>query len=532
MTEGCSEQVELTVKECEEVRREDLVRERVCHRADDRATIAAVLRVAAILLACCAVPVAAAGDRTFTSVVEEYLGAVREAERITAATAGDPGAVQRQYDLARDFQEALARTRATSRSCRRAANAARELAGAEVLNAEGYDRGERWVVEQATRRIALTVARFEARTRACKPGGPITRSSTVVLRSPLAAQVFFGSVHIRGRAPRRTRWAVVAVDEPRARCTGGRASKRPAHGNLSIWLKLRPGRHDLAVAFCKGRRSAPSRIASARIPGVWVLPAAEAVAVAARRESARLDERLARNARDFPGISAVWYQDLRTGVSASWNADAVFPAASTVKLGLLVAGLDRYGVRSPVAYDLQAMATWSSNLAANRLLAKVGGPAAAQAPLARVGATHSTFTGAYRVGTAVTGAVEQPPRISSRVTTARDLATILYTLHAGVLGRPRALARLHLSRRESRLALGLLLSSEPRGSNVGLLRPALGATPAAQKHGWLSVARHTAAIVYGVHGPKILVVLTYAPNLTQPTAQAYGRSLVRLLRLR
>jgi hypothetical protein len=97
----------------------------------------------------------------------------------------------------------------------------------------------------------------------------------------------------------------------------------------------------------------------------------------------------------------------------------------------------------------------------------------------------------------------------------------------------RALARLHLSQRESRLALGLLLSSEPRGNNVGLLRPALGATPAAQKHGWLSVARHTAAIVlYGRHGPKILVVLTYAPDLTQPTAQAYGRSLVRLLRLR
>jgi beta-lactamase class A len=280
-------------------------------------------------------------------------------------------------------------------------------------------------------------------------------------------------------------------------------------------------------------RSAPSRIASARVPGVWVLPAAEAVGVAAQRESARLDERLARNARSFPGISVVWYQDLRTGASASWNADAVFPAASTVKLGLLVAGLDRYGVHSPVAYDVQAMATWSSNLAANRLLAKVGGPAAAQAPLARVGATHSTFTGAYRVGTALTGAVEQPPRISSRVTTARDLAKILYTLHAGVLGRPRALARLHLSQRESRLALGLLLSSEPRGNNVGLLRPALGATPAAQKHGWLSVARHTAAIVlYGRHGPKILVVLTYAPDLTQPTAQAYGRSLVRLLRLR
>jgi hypothetical protein len=483
-------------------------------------------RLAAILLACCVVPAAAAGDRTFSAVVDEYLGPVRAAERVTAATAGAPDAVQRQYDLARDFEEALARTGKTGRSCRAAASAAREVARAESLQAEGYDRGERRVVEQGTRRIAVTVTRYEARARRCKPGGPFARTTTVVLRSPVPGQAFFRTVHVRGRAPGRTRRAVVAVDETRARCTGGRASKRVVRGNLSMWLKLQPGRHDLAVAFCAGRRAA---VASARVRGVWVLPAAGAVAAAPRRESARLDERLARNARTFPGISAVWYQDLRTGVSASWNADAVFPAASTVKLGLLVAGLDRFGVRSPVSYDLEAMATWSSNLAANRVLAKVGGPAAAQAPLARVGATHSTFTGAYRVGTALGGATEQPPWVSSRVTTARDLATILFTLHAGVLGRPRALARLHLSRREARLALGLLLSSEPRGSNVGLLRPALGDTPAAQKQGWLSVARHTAAIVYGRRGPKLLVVLTYAPDLTLPTAQAYGRSLVRLL---
>ena len=486
-------------------------------------------RLAVVLLACCLGPAAAAAaaDRTFRAVVDEYLGPLRAAERDTAATAGASDAVQRQYDLARDFQEALARTGPTSRSCRAAANAAREVAKAESLQAEGYDRGERWVVEQGTLRIGVTVARYEARARRCRPGEPVERSATVVLRSPVPGQAFFRTVHLRGRAPGRTRRAVVAVDSQRATCKRGRASKRVVRGHLSLWLKLRPGRHDLAVAFC-----APHRIASARVRGVWVLPATGAVAAAARRESARLDDRLTRNFRSFPGISAVWYQDLRTGVTASWNADAVFPAASTVKLGLLVAGLDRFGVRSPVSYDLQAMATWSSNLAANRVLAKIGGPAAAQAPLARLGATRSTFTGAYRVGTAVRRATEQPPWVSSRVTTARDLATILSTLHAGVLGSPRALARLHLSRREARLALGLLLSSEPRGSNAGLLRPALGNTPAAQKHGWLSVARHTAAIVYGRGGPKLLVVLTYAPDLTLPTAQAYGRSLVRLLGLR
>jgi hypothetical protein len=149
-----------------------------------------------------------------------------------------------------------------------------------------------------------------------------------------------------------------------------------------------------------------------------------------------------------------------------------------------------------------------------------------------MGATHSTFTGAYRVGTAVNRDVDQPPRVSSRVTTARDLAKALYTLHTGALGAPRALTRLRLSRAEAQFALGILLSSVPRRDNVGLFRQALGDTPAAQKQGWLSVARHTAAIVYGSGGPKILVLLTYGSNLTLPTAQAYGRSVVRLLRAR
>ena len=46
-------------------------------------------------------------------------------------------------------------------------------------------------------------------------------------------------------------------------------------------------------------------------------------------------------------------------------------------------------------------------------------------------------------------------------------------------------------------ALQLLLASELRGANVGLIRPYVArGTRVAQKNGWLSDARHTAAIVY------------------------------------
>ena len=50
-------------------------------------------------------------------------------------------------------------------------------------------------------------------------------------------------------------------------------------------------------------------------------------------------------------------------------------------------------------------------------------------------------------------------------------------------------------------------------NNVGLVRPFVSpGTPVAQKNGWLHDARHTAAIVYLPNGPKIVVVLTYAPE--------------------
>jgi hypothetical protein len=355
------------------------------------------------------------------------------------------------------------------------------------------------------------------------------------LKSPVSGQAFFGSIDVHGRAPKRARWAVVTTGAQRAGCNRGQAASGISKGRLALSLRLPMGRHDLSVSFCAGPKAQPTRLATVSVPDVWLLSHAEQAAATPRAESVLLDARLARTARTFPGISAVWYQDLRTGTTGSWNADAIFPAASTVKLGLLIAALHRFGVRSAASYDLQAMATWSSNLAANRLLDKLtrsetAGSAATQATLARVGATHSTFTGAYRVGTTFNKVATKPPRISSRVTTARDLGTILYTLHAGALGRPDALARLRLSRSQARLALGLLLSTRAQRDNVGLFRPALGTTPAAQKQGWFSVVRHTAAIIYAPSGPKIIVLLTYAPDLTLPTAQTYGRRLIQLLR--
>jgi beta-lactamase class A len=247
-----------------------------------------------------------------------------------------------------------------------------------------------------------------------------------------------------------------------------------------------------------------------------------------RSVNAALDARVERLGRLFPGYAAIWVHDLAGGTTAGWNTDARFPAASTVKLGVLIAALRRlrHPERSPLDYDLRAMTAWSSNLATNLLVRRFGAPAA-QAALRRAGATRSTFPQGYRVGTALADVQEQPPLVSGRVTTARDLGRILYVLHGCALGNVPALRATGLDRARCGYALRLLLGSEPSGNNVGLVRPFVPrGTLVAQKNGWLHDARHTAAIVYGSGAPKIVVVLTYAPNLPLGTARALGRDVM------
>jgi beta-lactamase class A len=251
-----------------------------------------------------------------------------------------------------------------------------------------------------------------------------------------------------------------------------------------------------------------------------------------RARVAQLDARFAGLGRRFQGYAAIWVHDPFNGTYAGWNADARFPVASAVKLGVLMAAMQRlrHPERSPLDYELRAMIGWSSNLATNLLLERFGAGAALQA-LRRAGAYRSTFTGGYRVGTARADVQEQPPLVSARVTTARDLGRILYVLHGCAFGNAAAERATGLDPRRCRYALRLLLSSEPRGNNVGLLRPFLpGNVPVAQKNGWLHDARLTAAIVYFPNGPKIVVVLAYAPGLPVARAQALGRAVLAALR--
>lgn len=262
------------------------------------------------------------------------------------------------------------------------------------------------------------------------------------------------------------------------------------------------------------------------------LPRTAGRARAPQGRDVALEARLAALGRSFDGWAAFWVHDLSTGRTAGWNSDARFPAASAVKLGVVAAALRRFGASraSRVHYDVEQVALWSSNLAANRLLREVGGVHPVYAALRGLGMTASTYPGAYRAGTAAADAPRQPPHGYVRVTTARDLGRALYRLKAAAAGRRAEIAQTGLARRAAAHALALLRASWPQGDNRGLLRRWLPGVPVAQKNGWLSDTRLTAAIVYFATGPKIVVVLAYEPGLKRPKAERLGNRVVELLR--
>ncbi len=244
----------------------------------------------------------------------------------------------------------------------------------------------------------------------------------------------------------------------------------------------------------------------------------------ARNErDARLAARLAELGTSYRGWAAFWVHDLGTGAWAGWNSDASFPAASTVKLGVLAEALRRGNAPgSPLWYDLRQLTGWSSNLAANRL-------------------TPSSAARRWsRLAQAPRRAREHVPRPVPRrnlggrgraeTAGARPLAR-----HDGARSRqdvvrapgrsrrqPLRRATTGLSRTEAGRGIALLVHST-RG---GLLEPFFSA-PVAHKEGWISDLRASAAIVYG-RTPRIVVVLAYRPEITEAEARALGRRVAAL----
>lgn len=282
------------------------------------------------------------------------------------------------------------------------------------------------------------------------------------------------------------------------------------------------------TASCRptSRRTTARPTWNVRLP----LPRGTRVARSAGPTDHALARRLALVGSRFDGWAGIWIHDLRSGRVAGWNSDARFPAASTVKLGAVAAAV-RTRPRPEAGrhwYDVRQIGAWSSNLAANRIARELGYGAVADG-LRRLGMWSSTYPGPYRATTAVLDAPKPPPHPNIRVTTAKDLGRALYRLHAAALRNRHVQRQTGLTTHQAKLALSSLLAPERADGNVGLLRPWLGKTLVAEKNGWFSSTRITAAVVYRRGAPLIVVVEAYRPGLAPGAARRLGRDVLRAL---
>jgi hypothetical protein len=469
-----------------------------------------------------------ADDGHLLGVVSSEYAHARSAAAAARGGVAGADAVQRQYDAARALALALTRAQPVSEGCGQLLRTLRAYARAQIEQAEGYDRRKATLAGRGRVRAREAEASIAAARASCRTGGRVSpERAPHRLVEPGPEEAFMGRV--RARAPEQADDAILLVD-------GKRAGNAPVMGSFASFelANTRPGRHRLQVRF----RRAGRIVGSTALTPAWLLPASAALPIRSSRVDAKLSKALARLGTSFAGYAAIAVEDVGERRSARWNADSRFPAASTVKLGVLVSAIARFGRSEVVRYDLEQMAHWSSNLAANRLVRLLGsgsverGSTIVEGTLRALGGRRSTYTGSYRVGTAQTASGGEPPLVSFRVTTASDLAAAIATIHSAAAGDRRALRRSGLSVGEARLALGLLLGSRASGDNAGLVRPFVTATvPVARKEGWLADAHLTVAVVYPTQGPVVVSVLTYRSGLSLAQAQRLGRAVVLALNL-
>ena len=78
----------------------------------------------------------------------------------------------------------------------------------------------------------------------------------------------------------------------------------------------------------------------------------------------------------------------------------------------------------------------------------------------------------------------------------------------------------------------MLASAQPVSDNAGLLQPWLGGATVAEKNGWLSDTRTTAAIVYDGGRATVVVVELYRPGVTYAEARRLGQDVLAAAGLR
>jgi beta-lactamase class A len=327
--------------------------------------------------------------------------------------------------------------------------------------------------------------------------------------APAPREVSFGLV--AGRAPLGTRRVIVRIGERIL-------ADRPLRGtSFSLRVPMPATAFPLRVTTVDGIGRRSSNV----VNSVYGLPSGSQP----RPASPRLDPALARTVRSLTGgaggTSAVYVQDLRTGRGAAWNAQARFPAASTLKLAVAVTvlrALDGKPARGTrLDRLLGEMLIRSDNAAANELEVWLAGSTSAGSArvnetMRALGLTDSLMYGGYETprtpaaGTPIPIRVESQPAFGiGKYTTAWDIGRLARATYLAAAGKGPLLS-LGVSGSEARYLLWLLVQATDRGK----LDRFIGSRGVVMhKAGWLPSARHDNGIVAFQGGAFVATVLTW-----------------------
>ncbi|MDX6562971.1 MAG: Beta-lactamase enzyme family, partial [Gaiellales bacterium] len=266
----------------------------------------------------------------------------------------------------------------------------------------------------------------------------------LTLTAPLAYEANAGIV--QGVAPGGTTAVRVRADGRSVRVLRMTSGRRAF---LFGPIGLPPRDITVTVEALAGKRV----LASTTVDHVFGLPAAAAKVAPPRTVDAKVQARVAALPARTGVSSAAWVRDLATGSTAAYNAGARYPAASTIKLAILLGVLardDTDPVRSSAWTLERALVQSSSNSAANALIARAGGATAIDEVASALGAT-ATFTccpylleageraysarRAQRRPLPPATVVDQPTFPCCKYTTAHDLGTLLVSLTLAVTGQ-------------------------------------------------------------------------------------------------
>ena len=296
-----------------------------------------------------------------------------------------------------------------------------------------------------------------------------------------------------------------------------------ADGRIRARRRVAPGPRRLSVPLPVGARAARVR-ASGPGGSRWSATVRVRVLPASARRAGRIpgfvDRRLQADidglAARVPAVSGVYVQHLVTGCGAARNADAQFPAASTLKAAILVDAVRR-GRQTALRRLLDRMVVDSDDRAANDVLAALGGGSGTLGAvrvtetLHALGLSRSLVRRSYIVEDArrpiPIESSAAPPLHTNFVTTPYELARLMVAVHRGAVGRA-GVARIGIGARAARAELlARLLDVRDATKLVAGLPSGI---PVAHKTGYTDEVKHDGGVLYLRHGPVAAAVMTWS----------------------